>query len=387
MASQIIFNPNTYSGQAAAGYVSQALLGAKSLNANYLQVIPNVKKRRVLRTIEQDVVFQDSACAFSAAGNTTVGERYLDPVSMSVMYELCYHDLQDSWEADRLNAGANSGNVPSDLALFLISRMQEKIANGIEKLIWLGKTGSEFGFTGTYPGFFSLMDTNSSVSKINGNIGQLAISGISIAANAVVTVASTTNLKTGNKVTIIGANAATLVGGVAISGQTFSITVLSSTTFSIGATTTGTATGAAGFVQFINQSNVIDVLTAVYNSLPDAIKHHPQFSFFVPMHVADAYRLAQSSVATGAGSWFTNDKGLNFLGKPLAEMPYFKANTILATRKTNLYFGTDLLADMNQVQVVDMRATTADQKVRFRAAFSSDVNYAFGEEVLLYRPA
>jgi hypothetical protein len=130
------------------------------------------------------------------------------------MYELCYHDLQDSWEADRLNAGANSGNVPSDLALFLISRMQEKIANGIEKLIWLGKMGSEFGFTGTYPGLISLMDTDSSVSKINGNIGQLTISGISIAANAVVTVASTANLKTGNKVTVIGANAATLVGGV-----------------------------------------------------------------------------------------------------------------------------------------------------------------------------
>jgi hypothetical protein len=105
------------------------------------------------------------------------------------------------------------------------------------------------------------------------------------------------------------------------------------------------------------------------------------------MHIADAYRLAQSSVATGAGSWFSTDKGLNFLGKPLAEMPYFRPNTVVATLKSNLYFGTDLLSDMNQVQVVDMRASTADQKVRYRSAFSSDVNYAFAEQIMMYRPA
>jgi len=387
MPSQITFSPNTYAGQAASGYVSLALLGAKSLAANYLQVIPNIKKRRVLRTIEQDVVFQDAACTFSASGNTTVGERYLNPVNMSVMYELCYHDLQDSWEADMLNSGANNTNVPTDLSQFLISRMQEKISNGIEKLIWLGKTGSEFTFSDSYSGLLSQMDTDSAVKKMTSSVGQLAISGISIASNGIVTVASTANLKTGDKVTIVGANAATLCGGTSINGQTFSITIVSATTFSLGVATTGTATTSAGFVQFINQSNVIEVLSVMYNSLPDAIKHNPQFSFFVPMHIADAYRLAQSSVATGAGSWFSTDKGLNFLGKPLAEMPYFRPNTVVATLKSNLYFGTDLLSDMNQVQVVDMRASTADQKVRYRSAFSSDVNYAFAEQIMMYRPA
>jgi len=387
MSSSLVFTPNTYAGKAAGSYLSTALLSAVSLQRGYLKVVPNIKKKRVLRTLEQDVVFQNASCNFNAAGDTTISERYLAPVEMSVMYEMCFKDLQESWEADMLTAGAGNAQVPTDLAQFLINRMQTKIALGIEKLIWQGKTGAEFTFTGNFPGLLSLLEADSAVAKMKSNVGELAIAGITIAANAVVTVASTATLKTGDRVTIIGANAATLVGGVAISGQTFTITVINDTTFSLGATTTGTATGAAGKVQFINQSNVIAVLSAIFNSIPDAVKHSPEFKLFVPLHVANAYRLAQAAVATGSGPYFTTDKALNFLGYPMVELPWFNANTIVATHSANLFFGTNLLADFNTVQIVDMRATTADQKIRYRANFNADVNYAFGEEVVVCRPA
>ena len=99
------------------------------------------------------------------------------------------------------------------------------------------------------------------------------------------------------------------------------------------------------------------------------------------------HRLAQAAVANGSGTYFSTDKPLNFLGFPLVELPWFNANTLVATHSNNLFFGTDLLADFNTLQIVDMRATTADQKVRYRANFSADVNYGFGREVVLYRPA
>lgn len=388
MASTLQFTPNTYNGEAAAGYVSKALLGATSLAEGHLQVIPNIKKRRVLRTLEQEVIFQDASCQFNPEGNTVIGERALTPVEMSVMYELCYHDLRDSWEARQLNAGTGNEEVPSDLAQFLIGQMRSKINAGIEKLIWLGKTGSEFAFSGSYPGLLALMEADNTVRKmaLPASASQ-SITGITVAANAVVSVSSTANLRTGDRVSIQGVSNALLANGAPISGQSFTITVINGTSFSLNATTTGTAQGAGGTAQFVNRSNVIEVLTTLYNSLPDTLKHHPDFKLFVPMHVADAYRLVQAEVATGAGAWFATERALNFLGKPLVALPWFRANHLAATLSTNLFFGTDLLADFNAIQVVDLRNSTADQKVRFRAAFSSDVNYAFGEQIVLCRAA
>lgn len=386
MSSTLSFTPNTYAGELAGGYVSRALLGAKSLSQGLVTILPNVKKRAILRGIEQEVIFQDASADFSADGDTLLDERYLDPVEMSVMYELKFRDLLQSWEASQLKPGAN-GDLPTDLAEFLIERMQTKINLGVEKLIWQGKTGGEFTFSSAYPGLLSLINASSDSRKLSAVVGQLAIQGISIASNAVVTVASTATLNTGDRVTIVGANAATLVGGSPINGQSFTITVLNATTFTLGATTTGTATGAAGNVQFINATNVVEVLTAIYNNTPDEVKHQPDFVLFVPMHVADAYRVRQASVANGAGTYFSTDKQLNFLGKTMQEMPCFNTNTIVGARTSNLFFGTDLEADFNQIQVVDMRQSTADQKVRYRANFASDVNMAYPQEVVIYRPA
>ncbi len=386
MASTISFTPNTYAGEHAGSYVSRALLGAKSLNGGLITVLPHVKKRAILRGVEQDVIFQDASADFSADGNTTIDERYLDPVEMSVMYELKFRDLLQSWEAAQLRHGAN-GDIPTDLAQFLIERMQTKINIGLEKLMWQGKAGSEFTFTPAYPGLLALINASTVAKRLSAVVGQLAVGSITIAANAVVTVATTANLNTGDKVTIIGANAATLVGGSPISGQSFTITVVSGTTFTLGATTTGTATTSTCYAQFVNASNVVEVLTTIYNTTPDEVKHQPDFVIYVPLHVADAYRVRQASVANGAGSYFSTDKALNFLGKTVQEMPYFNPNTVLAARSSNLYFGTDLEADFNQIQVVDMRSTTADQKIRYRANFASDVNVAYMQEVLIYRPA
>lgn len=386
MSSTLNFSPNTYAGQAAGGYLSKALLGAKTLQQNLITILPNIKKRLVLRTVEQDVIFQNAGADFSTAGNTQLGERYLDPVEMSVMYELKYPELVQSWEAARLRAGAHA-SVPDDLAAFLIMTMEEKIAIGTEKLLWMGKaSSSDFAFSAAYPGLIALMEASASTRKQAATTGQLNVDGISVGAAGIITVADTSTLNTGDKVTFIDCDPVSLANGVALNGKTFTITVIDDTTFSIGTAITG-SNSSGGWVQFINRSNVVEVLTAIYNNTPEAVKHKADFRLFVPLHVADAYRLRQAEVAQGSGTYFTTDKALNFLGKQMEEMPWFAPNTIVAARSSNLYFGTDLLADYNNIQVVDMRQSTADHKVRFRATFASDVNFGYGEEILLYRPA
>lgn len=380
------FNPNTYAGNAAGPYIARALFGSKTLNQNLITVYQGIKRRAVIRGFDQGVIIQDATATFTPSGDTTFDERYLDPLLLSVMFEISYNDLVQSWEAAKLKPGANNNAIPSDLAAFLVAQMEAKIALSNEKLIWQGKIGSEFTFSEDYDGILSKLNSTSAVPKLAATVGQLAISGISVANPGVVTVSSTANLLTGDKVTITGANSATLVGGAAISGQTFTITVINGTTFSLGVAVTGTAS-TTGYAQFVNQSNVVEVLTALYNATPEAIRSQPDFVIYVPVHVADAYKLRQASVANGAGTYFTTDKPLNFLGRQIAEMPYFNNNWLLATRVSNLFFGTDLLSDFNQVQVIDMRQSTGDQKVRYRACFSSDVNFGYASEAVLYRPA
>ncbi len=387
MSSSLSFNPNTYAGEAASGYITRSLLNARSLSNSLVTVIPNAKKRTVLRRLEQELVFSDATCAFTADGQTLIEERYLDPVQLSVMYELCFKDLLAGWEADMLRGGSGKEQVPQDLNEYLLTQMEQKIALGIEKLMWRGKSGAEFAFTGNFTGFAGIAEADSLTKKMQATVSQIGISAISIANPGIVTVASTAGLTTGTRVTIVGANNATLSGGQSINGQSFTITVISATSFSLNAATNGTATSNSGFIQFINENNVVEVLTVLYKSVPDSVKARADFKMYVPLHVADAYRLRQAQEANGAGSFFTGNKELNFLGKPIEEMPHLPTNTLLATYSGNLFFGTDLLSDFNEVQVVDMRQTTADQKVRYRAQFSAAAQIGFTEEVCLYRPA
>ena len=70
---------------------------------------------------------------------------------------------------------------------------------------------------------------------------------ITLANPGVATVASTAGLTTGQTITITACTGATLVGGLTIVGQSFTITVINGTTFSIGAQTTGAASTGFSF--------------------------------------------------------------------------------------------------------------------------------------------
>lgn len=66
-------------------------------------------------------------------------------------------------------------------------------------------------------------------------------SAITMASPGVATVTSTADLETGQVITITANTGASLVGGTTIVGQTFTITVINGTTFSLNAAVTGAA--------------------------------------------------------------------------------------------------------------------------------------------------
>ena len=57
---------------------------------------------------------------------------------------------------------------------------------------------------------------------------------------------------------------------------------------------------------------------------------------------------------------------------------------MVAAEKSNLFFGTGLLSDQNEVKVIDMADLDGSQNVRVVMRFSAGVNYAVGSDIVLY---
>jgi len=59
---------------------------------------------------------------------------------------------------------------------------------------------------------------------------------------------------------------------------------------------------------------------------------------------------------------------------------------MMAAQKSNLYFGTGLLADGNEVKVIDMADIDGSENVRVVMRFTAAVQYGVGSEIVLYTP-
>ena len=60
---------------------------------------------------------------------------------------------------------------------------------------------------------------------------------------------------------------------------------------------------------------------------------------------------------------------------------------MVATLKTNLYFGTGLLADHNEVKVLDMADLDGSKNVRFIMRYTAGVQIGVIEDVVYYSVA
>lgn len=394
----VVYSPNTYAGEAYMEKIWPALMKPDGLvDRGIITPRPGIKKREVLRTIDQAIEFQDPSCTFTAQADDDidVGERYLDPVKYEVMREICFKDLRTSWDAMKLKKGSLNDYVPpADEEAALMQNMSDKIAIMNEQLYLNGKAGVTAGaatFTEAYPGLIQRLRNDSNVNKFEtGNIGvtnvtKMELTGITSAAPGVVTVASTAALKTGDKVTIVDANNNQQVGGVSINEQSFTITVLGATTFSIGKTVTGTP-ATSGTVVFVNQSNVIEVLSFLYNNIPDAIRDKEDVKIIIPANVGRAYAMAQATVANGAGSYFLNKKDMDFLGDRLETLNYLKPNVFGVWSASNVFLGFDDSGDETNIRITDLSKTTGDDVYRYKASMKTDVNHLYGNEILLVSP-
>ena len=146
----------------------------------------------------------------------------------------------------------------------------------------------------------------------------------------------------------------------------------------------------------VTASNVIAELGKVVDAIPSALYGKEDLYIYVSQNVARAYvRALGGFAASGLGAngtnaqgtqWFNNGS-LSFDGVKIFVANGLASNYMMAAQKSNLYFGTGLLSDHNEVKLIDMADIDGSQNVRVVMRFTAGVQYGVGSEIVLYTPA
>lgn len=150
--------------------------------------------------------------------------------------------------------------------------------------------------------------------------------------------------------------------------------------------------GAAGGV---TATNVVAELGKIVDAIPASLYGKEDLYLYVSQSIARDYVRALGGFgASGLGAngtnaqgtqWFNNGS-LSFDGVKIFVCNGMTNDFAIAAQKSNLYFGTGLLSDQNEVQVIDLADIDGSQNVRVVMRFTAAVQYGVGAEIVLYTP-
>jgi hypothetical protein len=311
---------STYAGEFAGQYIAAALLSARTLDNKLITIHPNVKFKEVLQKVAVDGIVQDASCDFVTSGSVVLSERILEPKELQVNLQLCKQEFVDSWQALQLGYSAFD-SIPANFNDFLISYVGGKVAEATEKSIWQGRN-----INGEFLGFETAFSAS------------------------------------------IAAGGATAVLPARVSGGTSAII-------------SGSITSA----------NVLSVMNSVLDTVPDEVYGKEDLLLYVSTNVAKAYQQALAGSGAnglGANGWNNQmnvgEKPFNFNGVEIVLCPGMSANKIAAAQKSNLFFGTGLLSDHNEVRVLDMANLDGSQNYRIIMRYTAGVQFGIGQDIVYF---
>jgi hypothetical protein len=313
---------STYAGEAASGYIAAALLSANTLDKKLVTIMPNVKFKSVIQKLAVSSLVSDASCDFNASATASITERILQPDEFQVNLQLCKQEFVDSWEAMQLGFSAFD-EIPKNFNDFLVSYVAGNVAQAVEQSIWQGNGSTN----GQFDGFELLLSAS------------------------------------------VAAGGATAVLPARTSGS-----------------------GSALISGSVTTANVISKLQSVVETIPAAVYGKQDLVIYVPTNVAKAYQLAtagQTSATTYGANGYQNqftigEKPMNFNGIDLVLCPGMSDSKIVAAQKSNLFFGTGLLSDHNEVRVLDMANLDGSQNYRVIMRYTAGVQFGIGQDIVYY---
>ena len=138
----------------------------------------------------------------------------------------------------------------------------------------------------------------------------------------------------------------------------------------------------------VTASNVIAQLGAILDAAPNTVYGKEDLTLYVSRNIMKAYVRALAAQGGGyenrVNMWYDMNTPLTFDGIPLFLANGLSDDTAALAQKSNLYFGTNLVSDMNEVRVIDTSETLGDQNARFVSRFAYGIQYGYGAEIVFY---
>jgi len=143
----------------------------------------------------------------------------------------------------------------------------------------------------------------------------------------------------------------------------------------------------------ITAANVITELGKVVDAIPAALYGKEDLYIYVSQHIARSYVRALGGFgASGLGANGVNNAGttwynggdLAFDGVKLFVASGLPTNDMIAAQKSNLFFGTSLLADWQEVKLLDMADLDGSKNVRVIMRMAAGCQIGIGADVVYY---
>ena len=142
----------------------------------------------------------------------------------------------------------------------------------------------------------------------------------------------------------------------------------------------------------VTADNVIDELGKIVDAIPTSLYGKDDLHIYVAQNIYRAYVRALGGFATGGlgANGFRGEGNNQSMGDLVFDgVKIFVANglasdTAICAEKSNLFFGTALLSEMQEISILDMRNLDGSQNVRYVQRFSAGVQYGNVEDIVTY---
>lgn len=132
----------------------------------------------------------------------------------------------------------------------------------------------------------------------------------------------------------------------------------------------------------LTKANIIAEMERSFDVVPNAVKTDTELRIFLNPTAYYFFLQAQN------GLGITSNNGAigvdSFYGIPVVKANGLATGRMMIASKNNLFVGTHLLNEENQVNVIDLTPIDGSDNVRFILHSSIDVDYANGSEIVLY---
>ena len=134
----------------------------------------------------------------------------------------------------------------------------------------------------------------------------------------------------------------------------------------------------------VTATNVVAELGKISDAIPASLYGNEGLTIYVSQNIFRAYKRA---LATVGGSVQGNNQDINveyFDGIRVAMVNGMSSNVAIASLKDNLYFGTGLMSDQQELKVLDMSDLDGSLNARFIMRYTAAVQYSVVEDVVTY---